>query len=167
MRVYTNGYSLTRSLCNQTGVALKRIETYLGEEEVTEQVSSIKRARVPADSLAADEGLAIVGGSFKWNEVPEEETKGAGKGKQNGNTKDRGSNADVSRNQSDATVADTESLSAGSGIEDRKFELKDISVQFPEGELTLITGPTASGKSALLVSLFLFARAVMLTWTFS
>ncbi|KAI9454319.1 hypothetical protein HD554DRAFT_2151146 [Boletus coccyginus] len=135
----------------RTGVALKRIETYLGEEEVTEQVSSIKRGRMPTDSLATDEGLAIVDGSFKWNEVPVEETKDAAKGKQNGNTKNRESNADVSRSQSDATVVDAESLSGASGTEDRKIELKDTSVQFPEGELTLITGPTASGKSALLL----------------
>ena len=136
-------------------MALKRIETYLGEEEVTEQVSSIKRARVPADSLAADEGLAIVDGSFKWNEVPQEEPKDAGNGKKNGNTKDGGSGANVSRIPSDGTdtVVDVESLSGRSGIEDHKFELKDITVRFPEGELTLITGPTASGKSALLVRL--------------
>jgi hypothetical protein len=136
-------------------VALKRIETYLGEEEVTEQVSSIKRAWVPADSLAADEGLAIIDGTFKWNEVPQEETKDAGKGKKYGNTKDGGSGASDNRSPSDGTdtVVDAESLSGRSGIEDHKFELKDITVRFPEAELTLITGPTASGKSALLVSL--------------
>lgn len=134
-------------------MALKRIETYLGEEEVTEQVSSIKRARVPADSLAADEGLAIVGGTFKWNEVPQEETKDAGKGKKNWHTKDGGSGASNNRSPSEDTAVYAESLSGRSGIEDHKFELKDITVRFPEGELTLITGPTASGKSALLVSL--------------
>jgi ABC-type multidrug transport system fused ATPase/permease subunit len=31
--------------------------------------------------------------------------------------------------------------------------LKDIDIKFPEGQLTLITGPTASGKSALLMAL--------------
>ncbi|KAF8439690.1 multidrug resistance-associated ABC transporter [Boletus edulis BED1] len=140
----------------QTGVALKRIETYLGEEEVTEQVSSIKRARVPADSLAADDGLAISGGTFKWNEVPEEEIKDAGKGKKNGNTNNEGSGAKGSRIPTDGTantVVDVESLLGRSGIEDHKFELRDISVRFPDGELTLITGPTASGKSALLLAL--------------
>ena len=38
------------------------------------------------------------------------------------------------------------------GESDHQFELKDISVKFPDGKLTCITGPTASGKSALLVS---------------
>lgn len=36
--------------------------------------------------------------------------------------------------------------------EDHRFELRDIDVLFPEGELTVVTGPTASGKTALLVS---------------
>lgn len=146
-------------MSHQTGVALKRIETYLEEEEVTEQVSSIKRARVPADSLAVDEGLAIEGGTFKWNEVPEG-VNDAERGKKNGNTKKGKSNANHSQNPSDETdtAVDAESLSGRSGLEDHKFELKDISVRFPEGELTLITGPTASGKSALLVSERLFMR---------
>lgn len=32
------------------------------------------------------------------------------------------------------------------------FQLRDISVVFPPRKLTLVTGPTASGKTALLVS---------------
>ncbi|KAH0834256.1 hypothetical protein J3R83DRAFT_11612 [Lanmaoa asiatica] len=121
---------------NQTGVALKRIETYLGEEEVTEQVSSIKHTRVPADSLVTDDGLAIDGGTFKWNEVPEQEIKGAGDWQEKWQCQEW----QVDRKWQPE-------------IEDHKFELADISVRFPEGELTLITGPTASGKSALLLAL--------------
>ena len=34
---------------------------------------------------------------------------------------------------------------------DHRFELRDITVMFPEGQLTVVTGPTASGKTALLV----------------
>ncbi|TFK44030.1 multidrug resistance-associated ABC transporter [Crucibulum laeve] len=37
--------------------------------------------------------------------------------------------------------------------EDRRFELKDINTRLPEGRLTIVTGPTASGKSALLLAL--------------
>jgi len=42
------------------------------------------------------------------------------------------------------------SESAESG---RRFELRDINIDFPAGELTVITGPTASGKTALLMAL--------------
>jgi excinuclease UvrABC ATPase subunit len=41
-----------------------------------------------------------------------------------------------------------------SSSEDRMFELLDVSVKFPEGQLTVVTGPTASGKTALLVRSF-------------
>jgi energy-coupling factor transporter ATP-binding protein EcfA2 len=34
---------------------------------------------------------------------------------------------------------------------DHRFELRDLNVRFPESKLSLITGPTASGKTALLV----------------
>ncbi|KAG6830407.1 hypothetical protein H0H92_000903 [Tricholoma furcatifolium] len=36
---------------------------------------------------------------------------------------------------------------------DLPFELQDINVRFPEGKLTVITGPPASGKTALLMAL--------------
>lgn len=40
-----------------------------------------------------------------------------------------------------------------SAITERQFELRDINVIFPPGELSLVTGPTASGKTALLRAL--------------
>ncbi|KAH7922269.1 P-loop containing nucleoside triphosphate hydrolase protein [Leucogyrophana mollusca] len=132
----------------QTGVALKRIETYLNEDEVTEQVSSIKKARTPADSDSDDDGLGVENGTFKWNEVPEE-TK-ADDGKLKGKT-DNG-NSKASTDDSD-TAVDSESVTAALENEDHRFELRDISVRFPEGELSVITGPTASGKTALLMAL--------------
>ncbi|KAG9310797.1 hypothetical protein JVU11DRAFT_8649 [Chiua virens] len=133
----------------QTGVALKRIETYLEEEEVTEQVSSIKCARVPTDSLAADEGLAIEGGSFKWNEVPEDkqESKDDGKGKKNGNIRDSNSSAHVSRSPSDdsATAVDADSLSARSTAEDHNG--KSALLLALLGEMTITEGKLIMSKN--------------------
>ena len=40
-----------------------------------------------------------------------------------------------------------------SPVDERRFELKDINVIFPPGKMTLITGATASGKTALLMAL--------------
>ncbi|KAF7352973.1 Multidrug resistance-associated ABC transporter [Mycena venus] len=37
--------------------------------------------------------------------------------------------------------------------EETRFELRDISISFPEGKLTCVVGPTASGKTALLQAL--------------
>jgi hypothetical protein len=42
--------------------------------------------------------------------------------------------------------------------EDVRFELRDINIVFPEGKLSVITGPTASGKTALLVRSWLEYR---------
>lgn len=126
----------------QTGVALKRIETYLEEDEVDEQVSSIKKDRAPYVD-GEDETLSIENGFFKWNEVPEKpEESSKGKGK---NLTPTGSTDET------ATVVDSDSIR--SPTEDHRFELKDITIQFPEGELSVITGPTASGKTALLMAL--------------
>ncbi|KAG2143718.1 hypothetical protein DEU56DRAFT_792331 [Suillus clintonianus] len=127
----------------QTGVALKRIETYLEEDEVDEHVSSIKKARAPHVD-GEDDTLSIENGFFKWNEVPEkpEET-----------SKAKGKDHSPSPSDETATAVDSESESIRSPSEDHRFELRDISVRFPEGELSVITGPTASGKTALLMAL--------------
>ena len=53
-------------------VSLKRIAVYLDEDEVSEQVSSLKEAAVTPGN---ESGLGIVGGSFRWN-VVEEGTEG-------------------------------------------------------------------------------------------
>ncbi|KAG1750553.1 uncharacterized protein EDB91DRAFT_1108133 [Suillus paluster] len=131
----------------QTGVALKRIETYLGEDEVDEQVSSIKKVRAPHVD-GEDDTLSIENGYFKWNEVPEKPEKPEENSKANGKKHSPPSPSDET-----GTVVDSESESIRSLPEDHRFELKDISVRFPEGELSLITGPTASGKTALLMAL--------------
>lgn len=107
----------------QTLLAVERIGAFLDEDEVTEQVSSLKRDKVTAyTSVADDEGLGIQNGSFKWNEVERPQ-----------NGKDAAAEAQP---------------------EYRRFTLEDISIVFPEGKLTCVTGPTASGKTALLVSYF-------------
>ena len=63
---------------------------------------------------------------------------------------------------SNTVVHDSISERSVEDSRDRLFELRDISISFPEGELTVVTGPTASGKTALLVRVyetrFLFQR---------
>lgn len=127
----------------QTKVALDRIATYLDEDEVTDQVSTLKKSRVtPEDSANDDDLLGIDNGSFKWNEVEEENKDDKAKGK-----KDRVSSEDTIAASENGSDSDGESA-------DHRFELKDISVKFPDGKLTCVTGPTASGKTALLVRTF-------------
>lgn len=80
-------------------------------------------------------------GSFKWNEVEK--------------SKDDSSTGGISTsNDTAASTNDTPVPSVGSAaVTDHRFELRDINVMFPDGKLTLVTGPTASGKTALLMAL--------------
>lgn len=137
----------------QTGVALNRISTYLDEDEVDEQVSTLKRDnddRSPEIMTATyggvESGLGVLDGTFKWNEVEEKKTDAADASKaKHVATSSTGDDADtVVASSSGSFLGDEDS-------QDHRFELKDISVMFPEGELTVVTGPTASGKTALLV----------------
>ena len=51
----------------QTGVALKRIAVYLDEEDVTDQVSSLKKDHSEPYSSGDDEGLGLEDATFKWS----------------------------------------------------------------------------------------------------
>ncbi|KAF5378578.1 hypothetical protein D9615_007121 [Tricholomella constricta] len=134
----------------QTGVALNRIAVYLDEDEVDAQVSSLKKEDGAASAPphpseeAEEEGLGLENASFKWNEV--EVPKDADKDKDK--DKDKGK-ATPDTSQDASTSAENASIVN----EDHRFELRDIDVRFPAGELSVITGPTASGKTALLMAL--------------
>ena len=58
-----------------------------------------------------------------------------------------------SNDEVDTAVSDVDSTLLAENV-DHRFELRDLNVRFPEGQLSLITGPTASGKTALLVRRF-------------
>ncbi|KAJ7480081.1 hypothetical protein B0H11DRAFT_2422933 [Mycena galericulata] len=121
----------------QTRVCLNRIAAFLDEAEVDDQVSSLKKNRSGPTSLEAeDDRLGLENASFKWNEV--EEVTAA---------KD-----DKKKSASSETDSILTAGSETGTVTDHRFELKDLSVIFPQGELTLVTGPTASGKTALLLA---------------
>ncbi|GAW07489.1 multidrug resistance-associated ABC transporter [Lentinula edodes] len=126
----------------QTKVALDRIAGFLNEEEVTEQVSSLKKDKStpqqPRESLN-ESALGLENATFKWNEV---ETAKPAKGKQD-DTVDR---------VESVTLHPEGSEIDGQTEEDHQFRLEQISVIFPEDKLTVVTGPTASGKTALLMA---------------
>ncbi|KAF8812935.1 multidrug resistance-associated ABC transporter [Phlegmacium glaucopus] len=133
----------------QTGVALKRIAVYLDEEEVTDQVSSLKKDHSEPYLPGENEGLGFENATFKWNEVVEV----AEKGKESSPKK-------LSSSPTSSEVIDEASTTAPDNVSersigergDRVFELRDLTIRFPEGELTVIAGPTASGKTALLMA---------------
>ncbi|KAF9025817.1 multidrug resistance-associated ABC transporter [Hymenopellis radicata] len=129
----------------QLRIIVKRIEVYLGEEEVTDQVSSLKKDASARILLEPDEeGLGLRNATLKWNEV-EEKQEDAG---HHAKASIASSTVDTRNGSGDESTLGLN----GSDVMDHKFELKDITVMFPEGELSIITGPTASGKTALLMA---------------
>ena len=90
-------------------------------------------------------GLGIENGTFKWNEVEQKDDDAAKTAK----SVSSASTDDVAQETNDETERTSVSTSESS---EHRFELKDIDVVFPERQLTVVTGPTASGKTALLVS---------------
>ncbi|KAJ7434680.1 multidrug resistance-associated ABC transporter [Mycena latifolia] len=143
----------------QTRVSLNRIAVYLEEEEVSGQVSSLKRdVSVPLLDGAEEEGLGLENASLKWNGIPEEGDgdgtyDNGGNGNGNGNGKKRSPVASIDGSTALGDENGSGSEGEGGGSENNRFELRDISVMFPEGKLSVITGPTASGKTALLMAL--------------
>lgn len=126
----------------QAHVALKRIETFLNEEEVDGQVSSLKSDNQPRHAASSEsESFGLRNAYLKWNYVKELD-------KEDHKTDTRNGEGIVNI-ESDRDVETEAGLEE---VEERTFELKDITIIFPQGALTLVTGPTASGKSALLVS---------------
>ncbi|KAH9081540.1 hypothetical protein EDB83DRAFT_2214476 [Lactarius deliciosus] len=132
-------------------VALDRIATYLDEDEVNEQVSSLKKS--PFGTSGADDGsakgLGIENGSFKWNEVEEKGDKN-GQNEADKNAKNAAPSTDDTAQDADGTERDS---IVASDASEHRFELRDINITFPERQLTVVTGPTASGKTALLMAL--------------
>jgi hypothetical protein len=132
----------------QTKVALDRIATYLDEDEVDEQVSSLKRSRF-GTSVDDDttKGLGIENGTFKWNEVEQKDDVTA-------NTAKSVASTPIDNAVQGADDETERSSLTGSVASNHRFELRDVNIMFPERQLTVVTGPTASGKTALLVSLY-------------
>ena len=117
-------------------------------------MSSLKGEEAPPPDVEASHRLGIRNGCFRWNEALQEgPTKKEDKRvpywkfwKHLGSL--RRKPQPTSGDNGSTVTAVSESSVAG-----RRFELRDINIDFPLGELTVITGPTASGKTALLMAL--------------
>ncbi|KAJ7660132.1 hypothetical protein DFH06DRAFT_1472233 [Mycena polygramma] len=136
----------------QIRVSLNRIAVYLEEDEVTAQVSSLKTdTLIPLLDGAEDEGLGLEHATLRWNELAKEDEASNGNGK--GKSTSPSSSIGGSTAQGDDSGSGSGSETDGGASENNRFELRDISVRFPDGQLSVITGPTASGKTALLMAL--------------
>ncbi|KAK8850432.1 hypothetical protein IAR55_004350 [Kwoniella newhampshirensis] len=120
----------------QANVCVKRIEDFLNEDEVPDWVSSLKRSSNPRDDGPTK--IAFENATFRWNtggqsENPKPDAKKA--------------NAPEPASSQDSTAVGSETP------ETPVFTLSDLNVNFPIGQLTVVTGPTGAGKTAILVAL--------------
>ncbi|KAF8529350.1 multidrug resistance-associated ABC transporter [Gautieria morchelliformis] len=132
----------------QSGVAVDRIATYLSEDEVDAEVSSLMQGSIRRSEAIDDVRLGLEDASFKWNVVEE----GNNTGPSPVSEVLPKSTASVVESEPEPVSGDSISVSIQEGA-DHQFELRDISVVFPDRQFTVVTGPTASGKTALLMAL--------------
>jgi excinuclease UvrABC ATPase subunit len=99
------------------------------------------------------EGLGLEHATLRWNAVSESAKRSTGTPivKAAAKQKKRIRTPSSSDDEASTTIADSSDESGSEEEGDRSFRLRDVSVLFPEGALTVVTGPTASGKTALLV----------------
>lgn len=121
-------------------MALKRIEVYLKEDEVDGQVSSLKDRPVDSDGSEPVEGLGLDNATLTWNSITEAVKISQSK-----------KQTSVDADNEGTTVFPISDASQAEPTQDRLFELQNVTVMFPERKMTVIMGPTASGKTALLV----------------
>ncbi|KAG0164899.1 hypothetical protein DFQ28_008804 [Apophysomyces sp. BC1034] len=102
----------------QCFISVRRIETYLGEEEIEPPVSEDANSEV---------NISFTDATVGWMSASAAESKPVS----------------VSSEISEATRLDSND----------GFVLKDVTAQFPNGEMSLICGATGSGKTLLMLSL--------------
>ncbi|CAE6413166.1 unnamed protein product [Rhizoctonia solani] len=142
-------------------VAVKRIEKYLSEEEVPDYVSSLMRA-APSPHETIDTRIGCTGATFRWPDAPiddadKKKTKpgffskiGSAWGALTGFI---GRVFVLLRLRKKPEEVPKDDQPEPEEVPEKPFELKDISVVFPEGAMSLVSGPTGSGKSSLLAAL--------------
>lgn len=135
-------------------VALRRIEKYLSEEEVPDYVSSLRRS-LPPPHETIDTRIGCAGATFRWPAAPTDDDKDKNKPKTGifaklgsawgAMTGFIGRVLVVLRLKKKAEPKEEEPEEQAG---EPPFELRDIGVVFPEGVISLVCGPTGSGKSS-------------------
>ncbi|KAH7102640.1 hypothetical protein BKA62DRAFT_699295 [Auriculariales sp. MPI-PUGE-AT-0066] len=127
--------------------AYQRIDEFLEEEEVRSWASALKQDR-PIRGQEFDTRLGAANATFQWykytpkpDEDEEQDAKPAARWYQRP--------FGMFRKGTASTQAEEPAVAQ----EDQTFQLRGINVVFPRGQLSVVTGPTGSGKSSLLSAL--------------
>ncbi|KAG0285970.1 hypothetical protein BGZ96_009863 [Linnemannia gamsii] len=133
----------------RASISLKRINRFLQEDDIVRDTTITKlepkshRSTVSSSSPV----IGFVNATYSWpnkevEKVPETKTV-----KKMSLVKKIKAKFSKSVDESEPTVV------AEPEVVHERFKLKDLSIEFPVGKLSLIVGPTGSGKTALLLAL--------------
>lgn len=106
------------------------------------KVSSLKMDLylLPTSASHVTQGLKIAKGSFKWNEVHQGRVSNAGSDVKSRSVMTLDKIQAGTRRVGDISFMVSEGQDVENKTVTRRFELRDISVAFPEGRLSVITG---------------------------
>jgi ABC-type multidrug transport system fused ATPase/permease subunit len=141
---------------------VKRIEDYLEEDEgmfvpvtlrprlilVPDWVSSLKRK---PETESESRKIGFTKATLQWNTGKQAESKPADKPKDKSLTKIK--RAFFGRPPPDAATTEGSDTTAVESTPEPVFQLADLNVDFPTGKLSVVSGPTGSGKTAVLTGL--------------
>ncbi|KZW03602.1 P-loop containing nucleoside triphosphate hydrolase protein [Exidia glandulosa HHB12029] len=134
------------NLAQRVYASLGRIGDYLEEEEVP--------VRGQAPSASFDYRVGCEEASFVWNTTAITKATLLAKELKKKTAEERKQKSWANRlTFKKATVSDSSSVPATPSTPQQPFTLRDISVIFPRGKMSLICGATGSGKSSLLAAL--------------
>jgi ABC-type transport system involved in cytochrome bd biosynthesis fused ATPase/permease subunit len=151
----------------QAHVSVKRIEDFLKEDEgklhrphqtrdeadeaVPDWVSSLKHQ---PEATPESRSIGFKHATLQWNtgkqsEESEPKDKKAKKDKQD----KKGKKDQKAVTNGDSTSPTSSTPADSTLVAETPFQLIDLSVDFPTGKLSVVSGPTGSGKSAILTAL--------------
>ncbi|KAM0747040.1 P-loop containing nucleoside triphosphate hydrolase protein [Meredithblackwellia eburnea MCA 4105] len=144
--------SITQIL--QTYVSIERLENFMAEPEVEPWVSAF-RSDTSNTSHAPTTKVGIVGGKFRYQDMTTHAPSAAAVASAPSPSVVPVPVVTVDP-PSEIVAPPTTAFVPGTAEEveaERAFELRDIDVEFPEGKLSLLCGPTGSGKTSVLLAL--------------
>ncbi|KAF8939485.1 hypothetical protein BGZ47_008153 [Haplosporangium gracile] len=140
-------------------VALRRVSTFLDEEEFERDTTVTKidvktrfTSSAPAAYSASQPIIGFVRATYSWPSKKIKTIEPTQKAGWFQNLKSKSSKAPTPAEQ-DNESPPADALASESETDIERFQLANVSADFPVGELSLIVGPTGSGKSALLLAL--------------
>ncbi|QRW10315.1 ABC transporter [Ceratobasidium sp. AG-Ba] len=132
----------------RTLVSIDRIDKYLNEDDVPDFVSSLKRDISPPH-VGIDSRLGCANGRFRWpTSSAQLQPKKPAAPKKKSLWGRFLVLLRLRKPMPEVTIQEPQLED-----EERPFELSDVSVLFPEGVLSVVFGPTGSGKSSLLAAI--------------